>query len=229
MAGRPRGVDDVVILRATAEVIGRVGPAGLTLAAVAREVGLVPGTLVQRFGSKRGLLVALAEQSVKDADATAGRARAEHGTALDALAALVTEWLAPMDTPERFANHLAFLCLDLTDPQLHRHALAAHLAQRRAVERLLASAAPAGELREGTDTAALAGSVQAVTTGAGLTWALERSGTLAERVEYELRALLAPHTTAPHAAASSATAPHATARHSDAPRHPDRPRTPEEA
>ncbi|MFD0532146.1 hypothetical protein ACFQ1I_45315 [Kitasatospora arboriphila] len=71
--------------------------------------------------------------------------------------------------------------------------------------------------------------MQAVTTGAGLTWALERSGTLAERVEYELRALLAPHTTAPHAAASSATAPHATARHSDAPRHPDRPRTPEEA
>ncbi|MCU7820430.1 TetR/AcrR family transcriptional regulator [Kitasatospora sp. DSM 101779] len=218
MAGRPRGVDDVVILRAAAEVIGRLGPAGLTLAAVAREVGLVPGTLVQRFGSKRGLLVALAEQSVKDADAMAGRARERHGAALDALTALVTAWLAPMDAPERFANHLAFLCLDLTDPQLHEHALAAHLAQRRAVERLLADAAATGELRAGTDTAALAGSVQAVTAGAGLTWALERHGTLAQRVAHELRTLLAPYEASGHT-----TAPHTTAP------HPDRPRTPEEA
>ncbi|MEV6205812.1 TetR/AcrR family transcriptional regulator [Kitasatospora sp. NPDC051914] len=194
MAGRPRGIDDVVILRAAAEVVGRVGPAGLTLAAVAREVGLVPGTLVQRFGSKRGLLAALAEQSVKDADAVSERARTEHGTALDALSALVTEWLAPMDTPERFANHLAFLCTDLTDPQLHEHALAAHLAQRRAIERLLADAAATGELRAGTDTAALAGSVQAITAGAGLTWALERHGTLAQRLAHELATLLAPHT-----------------------------------
>ncbi len=208
MAGRPRGVEDVVILRAAAEVIGRLGPAGLTLAAVAREVGLVPGTLVQRFGSKHGLLVALAEQSVKDADATAGAAREEHPTALDALSALVVDWLAPMGTPERFANHLAFLCLDLTDPQLHRHALAAHLAQRRAIERLLADAAADGELRAGTDTAALAGSVQAATAGAGLTWALERHGTLADRVARELRTLLTPHT---------------------ASRHPARSRTPEEA
>ncbi|MFD8888404.1 helix-turn-helix domain-containing protein [Streptomyces erythrochromogenes] len=60
---RPRGVEDAVILRAAVRVMGRVGPAGLTLAAVAGEVGLVPGTLVQRFGSKRGLLLALADRS----------------------------------------------------------------------------------------------------------------------------------------------------------------------
>ncbi|MEV4195286.1 helix-turn-helix domain-containing protein, partial [Streptomyces toxytricini] len=54
---RPRGVEDAVILRAAVDVIGRSGPGGLTLAAVAREVGLVPGTLAQRFGSKRGLLL----------------------------------------------------------------------------------------------------------------------------------------------------------------------------
>ena len=72
MAGRPRGVDDAVILRAAVEVIGRVGPAKLTLAAVADEVGLVPGTLVQRFGSKRGLLLALAEQAARDAETLHG-------------------------------------------------------------------------------------------------------------------------------------------------------------
>src|SRR5262245_46111819 len=121
VAGRPRGTEDAAILRAAAEVIGRTGPARFTLSAVATEVGLVPATLVQRFGSKRGLMLALARQSAADAEAGAGavqarEARAPHGSALAALTALAVGRLAPMTTPERFANHLAFLCLDLTDP-----------------------------------------------------------------------------------------------------------------
>ncbi|MFG2987552.1 helix-turn-helix domain-containing protein [Streptomyces sp. NPDC048258] len=187
---RPRGVEDAVILRAAAEVMGRVGPGGLTLAAVAREVGLVPGTLVQRFGSKRGLLLALADQSARDASEMAGRVRQSHGSALGALAALVLESVGEMGTPETFANHLAFLCMDLTDPQLYERALAVHHAQKRAIEDLLAEAAAAGELRAGTDVAALAGTVQAITAGAGLTWALERRGTLAHRLRRELDTVL---------------------------------------
>jgi AcrR family transcriptional regulator len=193
VAGRPRGVDDAVILRAAAEVIGRVGPAGITLAAVAREVGLVPGTLVQRFGSKRGLLLALAKHSAKDAEAQYERVRNEHDSALAALVAMAVKSMAPMDTPETFANHLAFLCMDLTDPQLHEHALAVHEAQRRAIESLLADAVSAGELQAGTDVAALAGTVQAITTGAGLTWALDRQGTLAQRLRQEIHRVLSPH------------------------------------
>ena len=61
MSPRPRTVSDQAILAATARVIGDLGPAKLTLARVASEVGLAPATLVQRFGSKRGLLLALAE------------------------------------------------------------------------------------------------------------------------------------------------------------------------
>lgn len=193
MAGRPRGIDDSVILRGAAEVIGRVGPAGLTLAAVASEVGLVPGTLVQRFGSKHGLLVALAKQSAQDADALHEQARKRHSSALAALMALAVESMAPMATPESFANHLAFLCMDLTDPQLHEHAMAVHQAQRRAIQTLLTEAASAGELRAGTDTAALAGSVQAIIAGAGLTWALDRQGTLPQRLRREINAILSPH------------------------------------
>ncbi|WP_327733167.1 TetR/AcrR family transcriptional regulator [Streptomyces nojiriensis] len=193
MAGRPRGVADEAILRAAAEVMGRVGPAGLTLAAVAREVGLVPGTLVQRFGSKRGLILALADQSVRDTDALPDRIRGEHGSALEALAALLAERIAPMVSPEAFANHLAFLCMDLTDPELRERALAVHEAQGRAVGTLLAQALSTGELRATTDVEALTATVQAVTSGAGLVWALDREGTLARRVRHGLDAVLAPH------------------------------------
>ncbi|WP_316959509.1 TetR family transcriptional regulator [Streptomyces sp. TRM68367] len=193
VVGRPRGVEDAVILRAAADVIGRVGPVGLTLAVVAREVGLVPGTLVQRFGSKRGLLLALAEQSAKDADALPGRVREEHESALGALAALIVEPMASMATPETFANHLAFLCIDLTDPQFRQHALAIHQGQGRAIEELLTEALLTGELRAGTDIAALARSVQAITSGTGLIWALDRQGTLVQRLRQELANVLSPH------------------------------------
>ncbi|MFI0481623.1 TetR/AcrR family transcriptional regulator [Actinomadura sp. 9N215] len=193
MAGRPRGVDDAVILRAAVEVIGRVGPAKLTLAAVAGEVGLVPGTLVQRFGSKRGLLVALAAQSVQDADVLLERACGSHDSALAALAALVVDSMSDVATPQTYANHLAFLCMDLTDPELHEHALAVHRAQGRAIQSLLEAAVTAGELREGTDVAAVAETVQAVVAGVGLTWALDRRGTLQERLQREIDTVLAPH------------------------------------
>lgn len=191
--GRPRGVEDAVILSAAARVMGRVGPTGLTLAAVAREVGLVPATLVQRFGSKRGLLLALAERSAREASEQAGRVRQAHGSALGALVALTVDSEAEMATPEHFANHLAFLCVDLTDPELYGHALAVHRAQGRAIEDLLAEAAATGELRAGTDPAALARTVQTVTAGAGLTWALERDGTLERRLRQELDTALSPH------------------------------------
>jgi AcrR family transcriptional regulator len=200
VVGRPRGTEDAAILRAAAEVIGRTGPARFTLAAVATEVGLVPATLVQRFGSKRGLLLALARQSAADADAGAAavagqtrQAREQHGSALAALTALAVGRLAPMTTPERFANHLAFLCLDLTDPELYEPALAVHEAHGRAIAALLEEAVDTGELRAGAKAGPLTRSIQSAIAGAGLTWALDREGALPDRVAAEIAAVLAAY------------------------------------
>ncbi|MGW6820132.1 TetR/AcrR family transcriptional regulator [Streptomyces sp. NPDC055005] len=195
MAGRPRGVDDATILRAAVDVMGRTGPARLTLAAVAREVGLVPGTLVQRFGSKRGLLLALSEYGVRDVAELRERAVREHASPLDALDALIAAAWSPMAGPEAYANHLAALCTDLADPEFRRHALAAQRAHHEACHTLLTRAAAAGELRPDTDTTALAAAVQAAVTGAGLLWAVDHEGTLAGRQRVALSAALEPHRT----------------------------------
>ena len=98
-----------------------------------------------------------------------------------------------MATPETFANHLAFLCIDLTDPEFRAPALAIHQAQGRAIEALLTESLVGGDLRPGTDVAALVGSVQATASGAGLVWALDRRGSLEQRLRQALDSVLSPH------------------------------------
>ena len=55
---RPRKISDERMVQAAGAVIERLGPS-FTLADVAKEAGIAAGTLVQRFGSKHGLLVAM--------------------------------------------------------------------------------------------------------------------------------------------------------------------------
>jgi AcrR family transcriptional regulator len=73
---RPRTISDADILAAAARVIGEVGPARLTLALVAQAAGLSAATLVQRFGSRRSLLLHLAESAADEARTAVARARA---------------------------------------------------------------------------------------------------------------------------------------------------------
>src|SRR6266849_3641275 len=63
MSPRPRQTSDDEILAATARVMQRRSPTQLTLADVAKEAGVVPATLIQRFGTKRGLLLAVCSTS----------------------------------------------------------------------------------------------------------------------------------------------------------------------
>jgi AcrR family transcriptional regulator len=188
MAGRPRLHSDDELLDATVRAIGAVGPHRLTLADVAREAAVAPATLVQRFGSKRALLLALSGRAAGGAAAVFPPAGSDPLKALsDGLVALG----APVEDPEAFANHLAFLQLDVGDPELRAHAADHARAVRRAIRRLLDAAVAAGQL-EPCDTRALAGAVHAIRQGALIDWALDRQGTPAARVRRALRALLQP-------------------------------------
>jgi AcrR family transcriptional regulator len=192
MCPRPRETTDEALLQATARAVSRHGPARLTLAHVAAESGVAPATLLQRFGSKRGLLLALAKQG---AALTAGQyaaMRAGNPSPLDALFAVATCMAHMAPTPEELANHLAFLHIDLTDPEFHQLALEQARAARREIRGLLDEAVTARELTR-CDTEKLARSVQ-VTLGGGLiAWAIERAGTAAEWLRDDLAALLEPY------------------------------------
>jgi AcrR family transcriptional regulator len=162
------------------------------LAHVAAEAGLAPATLVQRFGSKRGLLLALARQGSAATGREYAALRERNPSPLAAVYA-VAECMAGMaPSPEELANHLAFLHIDLTDPDFHRLALAQSRAARAEIQSFLDDAVKARELGA-CDTARLARAVQ-VTLGGGLiAWAIEREGTAAEWLRQDLHTLLEPY------------------------------------
>jgi AcrR family transcriptional regulator len=192
MCPRPRVTTDEAILEATARAISRFGPARLTLAHVAAEVGVAPATLLQRFGSKRGLLLALARQASAATGEQYAALRAAHPSPLAALFAVADCMAGMAPTPEALANHLAFLHIDLTDPEFHQLALEQAHAGRGELRAILDAAVKAGELAP-CDTARLARAVQ-VTLGGGLiAWAIEREGTAAEWLRDDLEMLLQPY------------------------------------
>jgi AcrR family transcriptional regulator len=192
MSPRARTVSDATILAATARMISRVGPARLTLADVGEEVGLAPATLLQRFGSKRGLLIALVKQAVESVDDSVTSARASRQSALDAAIAAAGTMAEHARTPEELANNLAFFQLDLSDPDFHGLALEHSRRVRAGYEALLGEAIVGGELIE-CDTAALASALQAVGSGSLLNWAIHREGSVARWVRADLETLIAPY------------------------------------
>jgi AcrR family transcriptional regulator len=194
MSPRPRQTSDAEILAATARVMQRRSPMQLTLADVAKEAGVVPATLIQRFGTKRGLLLALCSTAPAGVPQQFAAARAKYPSPLKALVELYVECTAFAPTPAAMANGLAYLQVDLTDPDFHAITLAQFRALRQETQKLLDDAVAARELRP-CDTAELARLIQHVNGGAMLSWAVYRQGSVAAWVRRDLEALLAPYAT----------------------------------
>ncbi|HEV3083270.1 MAG TPA: helix-turn-helix domain-containing protein, partial [Gemmataceae bacterium] len=192
MCPRPRETTDDAILAATHRAMSRFGPARLTLAHVAAEVGVAPATLMQRFGSKRGLLLALARQAVAATGQQYAAIRAAHPSPLAALFAVADCMAGMASTPEALANNLAYLHIDLTDPDFHRLSLEQARAARAELRAILDDAVKAGELAP-CNTERLARAVGVTLGGGLLAWAIEREGTAAEWLRYDLKTLLGPY------------------------------------
>ncbi|MFB4277967.1 TetR family transcriptional regulator [Nonomuraea sp. MTCD27] len=191
--GRPRTTSDEAILGATARAIGRHGPQGLTLAAVAQEAGLSPATLVQRFGSKRGLLLAFAAHAARTAGEPFERARQEHGSPLAALRAALVRLAEGVSTPVELAGSLGFLQLDLTDAEFRAYAAEHAWRTRDEIAGLLADAVAAGELAGGAELGPLARAVQVAYNGALILWALSGDGPLPDAIRDALDQTLRPY------------------------------------
>lgn len=189
---RKKLLSDADVLAAAGRVFTRIGPSRFTLADVAEEAGLSPATLVQRFGSKRALMLAFAEHAASEARRPFEEAQAAEGSALAALrTALVYAMRATKDRQE-LAHSLAFLVEDLTDPALGAYAAQHARWTEASIRVLLEHAAARGEL-VGADPARLAHALQAAWNGAMIQWALRGRATLAGWIGAVVDTLLAPY------------------------------------
>ncbi|MBC7898181.1 MAG: TetR/AcrR family transcriptional regulator [Cytophagaceae bacterium] len=191
MSPRPRTVDDAAILMACQRVMQRVGPSSFTLALVAKEAGLAPATIVQRFGSKRELIRTLASGARGQGAAYVAELRTRFTSPLAILREFLLCWSQMASTPEEMANHLAYLQMDLTDPVLLENLVELSAENLQHTAALLREAHAAGELTI-EDAEGLSRALNATVSGGLLAWATFREGTARAWLERDLDVLLAP-------------------------------------
>lgn len=162
---RVKTIPDALVLDRALEVVLQKGPHAVTLRDIGAAAGLSPATLLQRFGSKAGLLDRVFARSTARLSGELAAPPAT-GDARDALLDLLVRHAAGMGSPDHVAGNLLVLVEDIRRPdrrvaaQAHlrvlRGGIAAHLGA-------LGCAAP--------EPAALR--VEAAWTGLVLQWALE--------------------------------------------------------
>jgi len=193
MSPRPLKVTDDEVFEAAQRAMARLGPAELTLADIAAEAGVTAGLLVQRFGSKRALLLRIMQRFSRGAAEMFAALRRGHRSPLAALRAYGECMAGMAPTPAALMRNLSYLQMDLTDPAFRPHMLARARATRHELHKLIRDAVAGGELAAGTNVRQLARTIEAVIGGSLLGWALHQDGPAAKWLRDDLNAVLKPY------------------------------------
>jgi TetR/AcrR family macrolide resistance operon transcriptional repressor len=185
---RPKTVSDADVMSAAVGVLGERGMAEFTLADVARKVGLSRAALIQRFGDRDAILLAIARQEVEATRAYLDSLAFEPGPA--GLWHFLAEIIASMGNGEGFSVRVALAALEARDPMLKA------LADQRYG---MVQAAIAARLPDRDDRLEIARHLHAVIAGATMQWVASTDDDLAafvlERTAWAFDRLFAGHRT----------------------------------
>ena len=193
MSPRRRKAEDADVFAALVRVMHRRGPAELTLREIGAEAGVTAGALVQRFGSKRAMLLAHARYASATGDIGVPDPAPRPSSPLEALRSVTAVYAQLAGSPRAALRNLAYLQNDLADSILRRHLLRMSRAARLHYERLVADAVQAGDLRPDTQVRALARSIEVTLGGSFLAWTLYREGSAADWLREDLDATIRPY------------------------------------
>lgn len=189
MSPRRRKAEDLDVFAALVRVMMRRAPGELTLREVAAEAGVTAGALVQRFGSKRAMLLAHARHAAGTGDAGLAFPR-RTSSPLGTLRSITAMYAELAGSPRAAVRNLAYLLNDLADPTLRRHLLRMSRLARAWYEQMLTEAIAAGELRGVTDVQSLSRLIETTLRGSFLNWTLYREGAAAAWIRADLDAIL---------------------------------------
>lgn len=192
MCARPRKVTDDDVFMAAQRAMSRLAPGDLTLADIAAEAGVTAGLLVQRFGSKRDLLLALSER-FSGGTAEMFEELKRGRSPLSAIRAYSDGMANLASSPAALARNFAYLQIDLTDPDFRKHLAKQALATRRELQKLIRAAIDEQELLPTANPKQLARTIEAIVSGSMLSWAFYQEGTAAKWMRQDLEAVLKPY------------------------------------
>jgi AcrR family transcriptional regulator len=208
MTPRTRKVSDDDVFAAAYRAMSRLGPGELTLAEIAAEAGVTASALVQRFGSRRELLLQLATAASDATGDFIADLRERHRSPLMALRAYAECMAGLAESPAALARSLAYLQVDLTDPDFRAPLVVQARATRAGLESLIKAAISVGELKRSVNPRTLVRTVEAVLSGSMMTWAIYQEGTAARWIRDELGGVLAPYLVRKRNRARSSAAPY---------------------
>ena len=193
MTPRRRKAEDADVFAAMSRLMQRVGPDELTLVAIAAEAGITAGALVQRFGSRRELMLTHWRQAANPKRDLSPAPDAPPDSPLDALRGIAAVYARLATSPGAALRNLAYMQRDAADPVIRRHVLRHARAARAHVAQLVADAVARGELKPGTDVAEVAHTIDITLLGSLLSWALHRDGAATTYFRRNLDAVLRPY------------------------------------
>ncbi|MDQ3423235.1 MAG: TetR/AcrR family transcriptional regulator [Actinomycetota bacterium] len=187
---RPRGIDDEELLAAAQHLLFEIGPAAFTLEKSASSAGVSAATLIKRFGSKQGLLLALNQRWVASIEPAMAAATEAYERPLQRLRAAALWGFEDLDSSANAANQLAALALDLQDERMRELLAQGWRMIEDHLTRLAQDAIAAGELAGGPPAGQVARILLAAGEGTRLAWSVAPSGSLVARAEADLDAIL---------------------------------------
>lgn len=194
--GRPRVFSEDAIFSAADLVLRRDGYPGLTLEAIANEVGCTRQALVRRFGSKRSLVLRYLESMVGRVSSQYEAEMEASDSPLDLLRArLARPWaqrFLPTTDHRSQANILAFVLTLSLDPELAVRFAALNGVAMESIESLLQAAIDRGEAR-GIDPNQQARVLYDVWIGETVLWCLAPDIDLADRMSRAFDLIVGPH------------------------------------
>ena len=176
---RPKTKTDDEVLDALGAVLLDKGPHDFTLQDVAAAVGLSTAALLQRYGTKQGLLVAFGRREADAAQSYFDGARPGTESPVGTLRRALLRMAADLADRRRFVNSMAMLLEDIRDDDLRAAAARQAEEVERHIRDLVERAVAQGEMRR-CDSAERARLILAAWNGALILWALRSEGSLEE-------------------------------------------------
>ncbi len=174
---RHKSISDEEILERALPLMARAGPAGFTLADVAKEVGVSPATLFQRFGDRQTLIhKAFAQDNARFLPWLESLPKGVGAEIVIGIYADATKLFG--DNPS-MADHLLWLREDIRDPALNRLARERFTLFRKEIVKRLPKMPIARDRAASLLDAQYHGTV--------MQWALEPKGKLHDFVRQSLR------------------------------------------